>query len=541
MRTGVSKLFPYRRFLRWRTALLILGLIGLAGACELRFIGRQTLWVDELFSLAMATGHSLEHPAAEADAKQGDFVQAEHPVPGDQWRSYAAHGQTPANLQRVMRAVFLSDTSPPLYYLLLSLWTQGMGTTDIALRAFSVLWFLACIPLVVLIARRIGGPRAELGAGLLFIASPIATYYSTEGRMYSLLWFCVAAAAFLSLCLSEKKRSLTVQVLWVLASSAGLLVHYFFLFPWCAMVGFLFLRPGLDTRFRLAVRVLLTVLVILPWYQYLPASLHHWRITQDWLNWLPHGFNRFRAACDLALQFFSNDGHYLWWDHSKKKIVLLCAFGLLGLVMLFRLRTQCFARNRLLLWGWFAAACLGPLVFDLVKHSYTVAIPRYAISALPAAASLSALALAGLPRILRYGLLALIVVAWSSTTRNIYHTPWRNDQQFAKLGQALNQQATERDLVLVHSIPSGAIGVARYTQTKARFVDWIGQLDTRRVPTSITALSAGFQRIFFVRFHEVGAPAPEEAWLREHAAIAQETHFGLIVFVEFRPKHANTF
>ena len=34
---------------------------------RLGLIDRQGLWADELFSLAMATGHSLEHPADKAD------------------------------------------------------------------------------------------------------------------------------------------------------------------------------------------------------------------------------------------------------------------------------------------------------------------------------------------------------------------------------------------------------------------------------------------------------------------------------------------
>ena len=39
---------------------------------------RHCLWVDELFSLAIATGHSLEHPAAAAKPALGDFVEPEH-------------------------------------------------------------------------------------------------------------------------------------------------------------------------------------------------------------------------------------------------------------------------------------------------------------------------------------------------------------------------------------------------------------------------------------------------------------------------------
>jgi len=534
-------LLRFRWILRWRTWLLALVLVAAAGLLDLRMLRRQTLWVDELFSLAMATGHSVEHPAADADLSRGDFVQAERPVTADDLRRFITHDHPAASFERVTRAVFLSDTSPPLYYLLLNLWTRLIGTSDGALRSFSVGWFLACIPLVLLLARRVAGPRAELAAGLLFISAPGAVYYSTEGRMYSLLWFCVVSTALLSLVVRDRKRTFAFDLLWILASAAGLLVHYFFLFPWCAMVAFLALRPGADTRVRWLGRLLLVALLVAPWYRHLPASLHHWRITQDWLNWTPSGFNRLRAIGELGLQFFSNDGHYLWWDEPKIKWVLFAAFGLLGLVVVLRLRERGFTGNRLLLWGWFGAAWAGPVVFDLARHSFTVAIPRYAISALPAASLLSALALSALPRVARYLVLATIVGAWGFSLADIYNNPSRDDQPFWKLSQVLGAESRETDLILVHSIPTGVVGVARYVQTPARFADWIGQLSTRKVPDSIIPLITGFRRVFFIRFHEVGAAAPEETWLREHADIVRETHYGLIIVVEFRPKQTETF
>ena len=50
-------------------------LFGVAVVLRLVLAGERGLWADELFSLAMATGHSLEHPAAEADPARGDFVE----------------------------------------------------------------------------------------------------------------------------------------------------------------------------------------------------------------------------------------------------------------------------------------------------------------------------------------------------------------------------------------------------------------------------------------------------------------------------------
>src|SRR5215470_7892696 len=88
------------------------------------------LWSDEIFSLAMATGHSLEHPAEEANQALGDYVEPLDPQPPSTFRRYMQHEESPAGPRRVMRAVLLSDTSPPLYYLILNLWSRVAGTSD---------------------------------------------------------------------------------------------------------------------------------------------------------------------------------------------------------------------------------------------------------------------------------------------------------------------------------------------------------------------------------------------------------------------------
>jgi hypothetical protein len=89
-----------------------------------RLLTRHSLWPDELFSLAMATGHSLEHPAKDADVSQGDFVETYEPAKANEYRKILKHDSPPASPARVLRAVFKSDTSPPLYYLMLYAWTR---------------------------------------------------------------------------------------------------------------------------------------------------------------------------------------------------------------------------------------------------------------------------------------------------------------------------------------------------------------------------------------------------------------------------------
>ena len=162
---------------------LLLAVFAVAALVRLGLTERHSLWADEVFSLAIATGHSLEHPAATADPALGDFVEPEGPVYAEEFKRYLAHEDPPASPARVVRAVFLSDTNPPLYYLLLYGWTLVTGTSDAALRLFSTAWSLACLPLLAGVARRTGGSRAVLPSCILFALSPLAVYYSAEGRM----------------------------------------------------------------------------------------------------------------------------------------------------------------------------------------------------------------------------------------------------------------------------------------------------------------------------------------------------------------------
>ena len=69
-----------------------------------------------------------------------------------------------------------------------------------------------------------------------------------------------------SLVLQERGGDLKICAIWILASAAGFLTHYFFLFPWMAVVAFLFLQPARFTRQKVLFCMFLVALLILPWY-----------------------------------------------------------------------------------------------------------------------------------------------------------------------------------------------------------------------------------------------------------------------------------
>jgi uncharacterized membrane protein len=495
--------------------------------CTLLRIGlvnRNGLWADEFFSLAMATGHSLEHSANRADPAFGDYVEALRALPPTAYSRYLEHEVPPSSPQRVMRAVFRSDTSPPLYYLLLYAWTRALGTGDSALRYFSVLWSLACFPVFWALAQRLGGRAAAVGTCLLFAVSPTCVFYATEGRMYSLLLLCSVGMLWLTLCLWDRGFSAARFALWVAVGVAGLLTHYFFVFVWCAAVFWLQIQPGQYPQRLSRTGVLLTLLLVLPWYVHLPEIMSQWRVTDYWLWRRPNGYHPVTTALVLPWSFLSIQGG-LGWSRSFWSGINFCVFLAVAIGAVHKLSWSLFASPRSLLWLWVLSPCLGMVVFDLLRGTYVVAVPRYALAGLPAALLLAGVSLGSLGRRSRMVSMAFIILLSLMGVRHLYLDDGRNGQNYPMVAKLLAHDVSESDLILVHSIPSGVTGIARYLkhelapEAHVRFASWVGQLRQRRVPEDLETLAAGCSQIILIRTHDVGEPAPEQSWLEEHAML----------------------
>jgi hypothetical protein len=361
--------------------------------------------------------------------------------------------------------------------------------------------------------------------------------------MYSLLWLCVLGTVLASLVLQERGGGIGIYALWIGASAAGFLTHYFFVFPWLAIAAYLLIRPGKLARTRLAACLFLTAMLILPWYVNVPESLAGWRVTKDWLKWHPPGFDRLAAFGDLVVPLFSGRSRYSLWDYPTSNIAIAAVilFGIVAVAMVWRLGAHVFKGSRLLLWLLFAAICGSPLAFDFMQHTYTTAFPRYASTALPVAYLLAAVGFACMNLRIRMIMLILIVLAWAPNVLSLFRSQSRNHRPVREISRAASANSGRSDLILIHSVPSGVLGVARYVSGPTPLASWVGQLGTRRVPESLHALIGDRTRIVFVKVHWVRQPAPEEDWLRANAVVVKETHFITGAVVDFRPVNSKTF
>jgi 4-amino-4-deoxy-L-arabinose transferase-like glycosyltransferase len=504
---------------------MMVGLLVLMGtALRVTAALRPGLWADEIFSLSMATGHSLEHPAAIANPPLGDFSEPRNSQSPAFFSRYTEHEETPVGVRRVVRAVLLSDTSPPLYYLILNPWTRIFGTGDAALRLFSTLWAFLSLPLLWLVGRKLGGSSTAWIACLLFSFAPVAVFYSAEGRMYSLLWFIGLGLGWLTLRLSSSSDRPLFSMLWVLTGAAGLLTHYFFAFVWLACLGWLFVDGRLVRR-QLLLLAGATLVTVLPWYLEVPASLDSWRVSGRWLEgdlvW-PRALGRpFTLAGSLL------SGSTLLGGSRRADLLLTLLLVLIAIWIVSKGRIRrVFSHRALLVWLWLAAACVGPLVFDILRHTTTTEIPRYVLPGIPAAVLLAALLVRQLPPMLHAGLLACILLAWLTGNRRIIHSnlarPW---QPYTELDARLEAWARPGDVVLVTSIPSGLLGVARYLRPDIEIAPWVSQLGVRQVPADIERLVSGRTRVAYVRIHSVGGSVAPEEWLRSNGRLLGHEEF----------------
>jgi mannosyltransferase len=481
------------------------------------------LWADEIFSLAMATGHSLEHPAAVADTDLGDFAEPREPAPPAAFRRYAEQETPAAGPRRVIRAVLLSDTSPPLYYLLLNPWTRLFGTGDAALRLFSTFWAVASLPLLWLVGRQVGDVRTAWTAVVLFALSPIALFYSAEGRMYALLWFTGLALVWSTLRWDRAGGDARAGVVWIAAGVAGLLTHYFFAFVWLACMTWLLLRARGGRMGAVVLLAGLTMLAVLPWYLGVPASLARWRVTEGWLDGSLPWPGALARPADLAMEQLAGRSYLGGWEQARLVVQATGVILAVALLAMGRLRSL-FDGERSLLWACVAAACCGPLVFDVLRHTTTTTVPRYALTALPPLLLLLATALARTPKWLHVTMLGAITLSWLpgllGTAFSDRSRPW---QPYPGIAGALESRLDTGDVVILSSIPSGVVGIARYLDEGIPIVSWVAPLGTREARDT-ERLVAGRRRVALAEVTSLGASSPAREWLEVHGRqIAEDT------------------
>ena len=169
------------------TVVITLVLVGLSAFLRTRALGAP-LWIDEGLSVGIASFEFGE-------------------IPG----------------------ILRQDGSPPLYYLLLSLWIDAFGDSERATHVLSLLFALASIPVAHWAARALFGVRAGWYAAGLATLNPFLTYYAQETRMYAIVAVVgmLVAVGFLKVFADRERRFLP---LFAVALAVMIYTHNWALF-----------------------------------------------------------------------------------------------------------------------------------------------------------------------------------------------------------------------------------------------------------------------------------------------------------------------
>ncbi len=155
-----------------------------------------------------------------------------------------------------------SESTPPLYYILVWAWTKVFSAGPLGFRSFSALLGTLTIPVLYAAGREIS-LRVGLWAAALALVNPAMYYYSQEARAYGLLILLCAAAFMLwqrALRAPDGRR----LALWGGVSVLALLTHYFAAFLFLPEAVVLVRRLGWRRVWAPIGAVVLTGIALLP-------------------------------------------------------------------------------------------------------------------------------------------------------------------------------------------------------------------------------------------------------------------------------------
>ncbi|HTA13086.1 MAG TPA: glycosyltransferase family 39 protein [Solirubrobacteraceae bacterium] len=135
-----------------------------------------------------------------------------------------------------------SESTPPLYYMLVWAWTKVFGAGVVGFRSLSALIGTLTIPVMYLAGREISA-RAGLWAAALATFSPSMFFFSQEARTYGLL-ILFSACAFVAWQRALHDPSGRRLAWWALWSGLALLAHYFAAFLFVSEALVLLTRVG---------------------------------------------------------------------------------------------------------------------------------------------------------------------------------------------------------------------------------------------------------------------------------------------------------
>jgi len=145
-----------------------------------------------------------------------------------------------------------ADFHPPLYYLVMKMWTGIFGYSEMALRMPSILFSLAAGWMVYKVGELMKDKTVGFWAAAFFLFNPLIVYYSQEARMYSMVTFTVAATFYYFLRIIHTKEK-NVDTKDFLLMNLFLVVSFYTFYASAFYIGSIWLYLFTQKKLKLAI------------------------------------------------------------------------------------------------------------------------------------------------------------------------------------------------------------------------------------------------------------------------------------------------
>jgi uncharacterized membrane protein len=181
-----------------------------------------------------------------------------------------------------MMQVTVGDVHPPLYYVMLKVFTSFFGNTEISLRLLSVFGVLCLIGLGPLAVRRVLDEKCAIVFTFLVMLSPMFICVAREARMYSWATFFVTGSGLYGY-LASREGKLIDWIIFSVMMIASCYTHYYALFAVMTICAFLYIRALREKLILKPYHITFSIVCIsfLPWltvliYQFYGVLRYHW-------------------------------------------------------------------------------------------------------------------------------------------------------------------------------------------------------------------------------------------------------------------------
>lgn len=145
------------------------------------------------------------------------------------------------DLGEMLERIPVSESNPPLYYLVAWGWARVFGAGEVGVRALSALAGTATVPVAYAAAARLATPRVGGAVAALAAVSPLLVWHSQDARAYALL-VLLSALSLLAFARAINDGDDRALAAWALAAALSLATHYFAVFLVAAEALWLLVR-----------------------------------------------------------------------------------------------------------------------------------------------------------------------------------------------------------------------------------------------------------------------------------------------------------